>query len=276
MGTDKRERQKANRSLKHQQELRQQRSAAAKRRAVRIGLIGVFALAGVVLIAWVGGAFDSDEAVTSPTAPPAATADPTDPDATPAPTEPPAEPTPCPPVDGVSEPVRQFEAPPEMCLEPGVTYTAEFTTNFGDFSIELDADRAPNTVNNFVVLARYRYYDDTICHRILPGFVIQCGDPTGTGTGSPGYRFADELPEAGEYEIGSVAMANSGPDTNGSQFFIITGERGAALPPSYSLFGEVVAGLDDVIPSIDAVGSPTDGEPPLEEVRIARVTITES
>ena len=128
--------------------------------------------------------------------------------------------------------MQQFDSAPPMCLDPGATYQAIVTTNMGEFTIDLDAEAAPQTVNNFVFLARNVYYDDTPCHRIITDFVVQCGDPTGTGTGGPGYEFADELPEAGAYQLGSIAMANSGPDTNGSQFFIITGEQGVALPPT--------------------------------------------
>ena len=121
-------------------------------------------------------------------------------------------------------------------------------------------------------LARHQYFDDTPCHRIIPNFVVQCGDPTGTGTGGPGYSFADELPEAGEYKIGSIAMANSGPDTNGSQFFIITGENGAALPPSYSLFGAVTEGFDETVVAMEAAGTPSGT--PSEPVDIESVVIT--
>ena len=166
-----------------------------------------------------------------------------------------------------------------MCIDPAKSYTAVVTTNHGDFTVELDPVAAPITVNNFVVLARYHYFDDTICHRIIPGFVVQCGDPTGTGSGGPGYAIPDELPAAGAYQIGSLAMANSGPDTNGSQFFVITGEDGAALEPNYTLFGQVTDGLDDTVVALDALGNPdqaANGVPPLEEVRIESVTITEA
>ena len=101
-------------------------------------------------------------------------------------------------------------------------------------------------MNNFVFLALHHYYDGVIFHRIINGFMCQGGDPTGTGTGGPGYRFDDELPKPGRYEIGSVAMANAGPHTNGSQFFIVSGSSGVGLPPLYSLFGKVVKGLDVV------------------------------
>jgi len=105
---------------------------------------------------------------------------------------------------------------------------------------------------------------------------VQCGDPTATGSGGPGYRFTDELPAEGAYEVGSIAMANSGPDTNGSQFFVITGEQGVTLPPNYSLFGKVTEGLDTTVPALDALGNPdpvANGVPPREEIRITRVVI---
>ena len=132
---------------------------------------------------------------------------------------------------------------------------------------------APRTVNSFVFLARYHFFDGITFHRIIPGFVVQGGDPTGTGTGGPGYRFADELPQPGRYEIGSLAMANAGPDTNGSQFFIISGAQGTALPPLYSLFGQAVAGLD-VLAAIEATGSPSGK--PTAGVVIESVTIAEA
>jgi cyclophilin family peptidyl-prolyl cis-trans isomerase len=139
--------------------------------------------------------------------------------------------------------------------------------------ILLDALGAPVTVNSFVYLARWHYYDGIIFHRVIPGFVLQGGDPTGKGTGGPGYRFNDELPKPGRYELGSLAMANSGPHTNGSQFFVISGPDGVRLPPLYALFGKVVKGLD-VIEAINAVGS-SQGTP-RERVVIESVTISEA
>ena len=183
----------------------------------------------------------------------------------------------CPPVDGSAEPQQSFDQYPPFCIDVDTNYTAEITTNMGDLTVELYPDRAPLTVNNFVTLARYHYFDNTQCHRIIPGFVVQCGDPTASGTGNPGYQFPDELPAAGDYQIGSLAMANSGPNTNGSQFFLISGDDGAALPPQYSLFGDIIGGLDTTLPALDAVGNPANnGVPPLEEVIIESVTITES
>ena len=196
----------------------------------------------------------------------------------PAPTlAPMADPADCPATDGSSEQQQTFTEYPPTCIDVTKTYTAEIETNLGPITVELYPDKAPITVNSFVTLARYGYFDGTPCHRIIPGFVAQCGDPTGTGTGDPGYEFADELPEFGEYKIGSLAMANSGKDTNGSQFFIITGDSGTTLPPDYTLFGQVTEGLDTTLPAIDAVGNPnSNGVPPLEPVTIESITITES
>ena len=128
-------------------------------------------------------------------------------------------------------------------------------------------------MNNFVNLARFHYFDGTTCHRAIQSFVVQCGDPTATGSGGPGYEFADELPDE-PYRVGSIAMANSGPNTNGSQFFIISGTDGAALPPNYSLFGQVDDADLPVVAALDALGNPADG-PPLQPIDILTVTIDE-
>jgi peptidylprolyl isomerase len=181
--------------------------------------------------------------------------------------------TPCPAPDGSSPKQQRFDGPPPMCIDPSKRYTASMVTSQGTLTIALDPIAAPVTVNNFVVLARYHYFDGIVFHRVIPGFVLQGGDPTGTGRGDPGYRFDDELPAKGRYELGSLAMANAGPNTNGSQFFVISGPSGIALPPLYSLFGKVVAGLD-VVEAIDAIG--TSSGQPKETVTIESVTITEA
>jgi cyclophilin family peptidyl-prolyl cis-trans isomerase len=168
---------------------------------------------------------------------------------------------------------KQFDAEPPMGIDPAKRYTADMKTSKGQMTIALDPNAAPRTVNSFVFLARSGYYDGVIFHRIIPGFMAQGGDPTGTGTGGPGYQFADELPAPGRYEIGSIAMANAGPNTNGSQFFIISGPDGVRLPPSYSLFGKVVSGLETVA-ALDSVG--TRSGSPTERVTIESVTITEA
>jgi cyclophilin family peptidyl-prolyl cis-trans isomerase len=159
-----------------------------------------------------------------------------------------------------------------MGIDPSKRYTATMETTLGTIVIALDAINAPRTVNNFVYLAGYHYYDGVIFHRIISGFMCQGGDPTGTGTGGPGYRFGDELPKPGQYQIGSVAMANAGPNTNGSQFFIVSGASGVSLPPAYALFGQVVKGLD-VLDAMQNVPT-ARGDRPLTDVVINSVTIT--
>ncbi|GAC1360071.1 MAG: peptidylprolyl isomerase [Acidimicrobiales bacterium] len=181
---------------------------------------------------------------------------------------------PCPAPDGSSEKRQKFDAAPPMCIDPSKRYSAELKTSVGTMIIDLDAAAAPNTVNNFVFLARYHYYDGVIFHRIIKGFMCQGGDPQGTGTGGPGYKFADELPAPGRYEIGSLAMANAGPNTNGSQFFIVSGPSGVRLPPQYSLFGKVIKGLD-VVSAMEAVET-ARGDRPKVDVVIESVTITEA
>lgn len=180
--------------------------------------------------------------------------------------------TECPPEEGAKERVTSFDDPPPMCIDEKKSYTALVTTDLGEVTMKLDPKQAPQTVNNFVVLARYKFYDGLSFHRVIPGFMAQGGDPEGTGAGGPGYEFDDELPEAGDYEIGSVAMANAGPNTNGSQFFVVTGDAGVALDPSYSLFGTVTKGMD-VMQKIEADGSES-GQPSTVHT-IESVTITE-
>ena len=182
-----------------------------------------------------------------------------------------AKPTP-PNADGSSPQQRKFDEEPEMLIDANKRYVATMVTSHGTMVIALDPLAAPRTVNSFVFLARYHYYDGIVFHRIIPGFVLQGGDPTGSGSGGPGYRFPDELPESGKYKVGSLAMANAGPDTNGSQFFVISGPDGVRLPPQYALFGEVVTG-QDVIEKIDKVGSRSGT--PKERVVIESVTIEE-
>jgi peptidylprolyl isomerase len=177
---------------------------------------------------------------------------------------------PCPEPDGSSPQVRTFDASPSYCLDDGASYEATMETSHGTMRFELFANRAPITVNSFVFLARYHYFDGIDFHRIIPDFVVQGGDPTGSGAGGPGYQFRDELPNPGEYQRGSLAMANAGPNTNGSQFFIISGPSGVSLPPLYSLFGQLIEG-DEVITLLDAAGSP--GGKPKERCTIASVTI---
>jgi cyclophilin family peptidyl-prolyl cis-trans isomerase len=187
-----------------------------------------------------------------------------------------AEPAPCPPATADGAPSRRasFAKLPETCIDPAASYTATMETDIGKVTIALDAKKAPVTVNAFVFLSRYHAYDGVPFHRVIPGFVVQGGDvEMKGGTGGPGYTLPDELPAAGEYKVGSLAMANtSQPNTGGSQFFIITGDQGVALPPQYTLFGAVVDGLD-VVKKIEADGT-SSGTPTVTH-KIVKVTITE-
>ncbi|MFI5427831.1 peptidylprolyl isomerase [Aeromicrobium sp. UC242_57] len=143
-------------------------------------------------------------------------------------------------------------------------------TNRGDIVASLKPDTAPCTVNSFVSLAKQGYFDDTKCHRLVPGFVLQCGDPSATGTGGPGYAYADELKGDETYPAGTLAMANSGPDTNGSQFFIVLAD--AELPPAYTVFGTVDdAGLK-LAQKIADEGNGADGVAPKKDVIIESVS----
>ncbi len=133
--------------------------------------------------------------------------------------------------------------PPPFEIDTDRTYDVSITTSRGTIVLELDPKLAPNTVNNFVAQARACFYDGLTFHRVVPSFVIQGGDPEGTGRGGPGYRFADE-PVRGEYTLGAVAMANAGPDTNGSQFFICIDDCRRKLDKAYNLFGYVTSGIE--------------------------------
>lgn len=186
--------------------------------------------------------------------------------------------TPCPNPDGSSPRSTSFAKAPPVCIDPSKSYAADMLTSKGLVTIALDAKAAPMTVNNFVVLSRYHYFDTLPFHRIASGFVIQGGSPNATGSGGPGYKFADELPAAATYKFGTLAMANSGANTNGSQFFIVLSDT-APLQPLYSLFGQVTAGTE-VLKAIEAVGSPEtptdpDSGKPTELVTIQTVTIKE-
>jgi cyclophilin family peptidyl-prolyl cis-trans isomerase len=166
--------------------------------------------------------------------------------------------------------MQQYEKAPELSIDLDSTYTATLHTNHGDITLELDAARSPLAVNNFVFLAGEGFYDGVVFHRVVPGFVIQGGDPTGTGRGGPGYRFRDELDGIGAYDRGTVAMANAGPNTNGSQFFICL--QKVNLPHAYTIFGQTTSGMD----AVDAIAEvPRAGEKPTADCVIERVSISE-
>lgn len=173
---------------------------------------------------------------------------------------------------------QQWKQPFEQRLNDDKTYTADIETSHGTVSVELYPEDAPKTVNNFVSLAQEGFYDDTMFHRIVKGFVVQGGDPTGTGSGGPGYKFEDER-IVKDYDKGTLAMANAGPNTNGSQFFIVLDDMQGRLPKNYTIFGKVTDGMDVVsrIGEVKVTTSPS-GEPsqPVEKVELKSVKVNEA
>ena len=165
---------------------------------------------------------------------------------------------------------KRYSSPPELTIDLDTDYSATLHTTMGDITIEFYAPDAPLAVNNFVFLAGEGFYDGVIFHRIVPGFVIQGGDPGGDGRGGPGYSFRDELGNGHGYSRGTVAMANAGPNTNGSQFFICLDDVG--LPNAYTIFGKVTAGMDvvDEIAALDTDGN----DRPFDAPVIERVTVS--
>ena len=279
MPTDKRQRQREGRQARQAELRRAQQQKQRRRRYVIIGVVVVL-LFGVFYVVSRGSSKKKTNVsanASSTTAAPGASTTAAGPTTSvqkavaviPAPAN-----VGCPKPDGSSPHYTKFSNPPAMCIDPAKKYTANIQTDVGTITAALDPTATPKTANNFVFLAGYHFFDGIIFHRVVPGFVIQGGDPTGTGSGGPGYTFGDELPKAGAYKIGSLAMANSGPNTNGSQFFIITGQQGVSLPPNYSLFGQVTSG-SDVMSKIDADGA-ADPNPPKVIHRMVKVTITES
>jgi cyclophilin family peptidyl-prolyl cis-trans isomerase len=278
--TQKRERKRQGHQARQAAIAAARRRQQSRTRAIAGGFLALVLIAGVAVL--VNPAGDDQEVATDG---PTTTVEGSDPSgAAKKPVElPPVPPgasikgdTPCPPADGSAQRTTSFEKPPPLCVAVAKTYTAEIQTSKGLMVANLDVKTATKTVNNFVVLARYKYFDDIAFHRIIPGFVLQGGDPQQTGAGGPGYKFEDELPKPGSYKVGSLAMANSGPNTNGSQFFIIAGDTGTSLQPQYSLFGQVTQGLE-VVKAIEDVGIPgTQDGKPSEVVKIISVTIKET
>jgi cyclophilin family peptidyl-prolyl cis-trans isomerase len=167
--------------------------------------------------------------------------------------------------------VKQYAQPPAMQIDRAKKYSATIETSAGTMTADLFADEAPATVNNFIFLANDGFYNGVIFHRVIPGFMIQGGDPTGSGRGGPGYRFNDE-PVSRQYKRGTLAMANAGPNTNGSQFFIMHADYG--LPPNYTIFGKLTAGEEIV----DAIAAAPRGaqDRPNSPVEIRSIRITEA
>ena len=278
VGTNKRERQKRNRDSRRDQVTRRTQRVKVRKRGTQIAVVALIVVALVGFVFATGNNSD-DTAITE-----------TDVDTTEVLADETVDETAtenavfefgtteCPPTDASADQRREFADAHQLCIDPARSYTANFDTTQGSFTVQLLPERAPGAVNNFVSLARWKYFDGTKCHRVIEDFVVQCGDPTATGSGGPGYSFADELPSAGEYTIGSLAMANSGPNTNGSQFFIITGVSGTSLPPNYTLFGQVTAGLDTAVAAMAALFNPdpaANGVPPAADIILNSVTISE-
>lgn len=241
---------------KAQKQLESQQRQRRSRRMILFGIVGVVALAAIV---WFVGSRPKE-----PVAAPSSTTCPE---------------TPPEVIPGKFE----QDKPYPMTLDVDATYTATMKTSCGTMEIKLYPKQAPVTVNNFVELAKAKWYDGVQFHRIANDIdIIQTGDPSctvdfeGCGSGGPGYEFEDELNNGLKFEVGTVAMANSGPDTNGSQIFIITGEKGLKLPKDYTVFGKVTRGLD-VAQKIQTVpvGGPT-GDSPQQDVWVVSVRVEES
>lgn len=199
---------------------------------------------------------------------------------TPEATKPTEQPSKVPPPTQETVAGKKYDKPPAMQIDPKKSYTATFSTTLGDFTVELFAKDAPKTVNNFVFLSKDKFYDNVVFHRVIKSFMIQTGDPTGTGMGGPGYTFEDELNNGHTYETGVVAMANAGPNTNGSQFFIGTGDdvKNLKNSPDYTIFGKVVKGMDVVgkIAGVEVKASQMgEVSAPVNPPKIKSITIQE-
>ena len=183
----------------------------------------------------------------------------------------------CPLPDATPTGERAFAVAPLDCIDPKATYRAVISTSEGEFTMELDQKRAPKTVNSFVFLSRKGFYNGLTFHRVIPGFIVQGGDPKANGTGGPGYVIPDELSANASFKIGTVAMANSGANQNGSQFFVVTGKNGENIPNNSTIFARVVKGTK-TLDAINALGvQPTpDGQElaPQTQISITNISIT--
>jgi cyclophilin family peptidyl-prolyl cis-trans isomerase len=286
MATSKRERQKAARRVKMEQMQRQAKRRQNIRRGIIVGIVAVLVLgAGTLLFSSKTTTTTLPTTTTSPTSATTTTLAPTPttiPKARAAALQSKANAAAvaagCPASTTTRVNNLTWAKAPAVTIDKSKTYEAHFVTTAGDFVVKLDAATAPITTNNFVFLAQHDFYKCVIFHRVIPGFVVQGGDPTGAGSGGPGYTIPDELPKTGNptYPLYSLAMANeSKPHTGGSQFFIVTGASGEALGNTYSLFGRVISG-QNVVATINNEGLPGTGVPPVVTNRMLSVTITES
>jgi peptidyl-prolyl cis-trans isomerase B (cyclophilin B) len=274
--SDKRARQRAAREARLAAEAQSQK----RRKQIRNGVIGVVIvgiIVGIVfLVSGNNNTVGSQSSVTTTTAPSGKSAD----AKLQATANEVAVKAGCPASTKATVNTQKYSSAPAMTIDTSKNYSATVVTTAGTFDIALDAKTAPITVNNFVFLADKGYYHCVIFHRVIPGFMDQSGDPTGTGEGGPGYTIQDQNPAkaanpAQQYPLGSVAMANTGqPNTGGSQFFIVSGSEGESLPNTYALFGSVTSGMN-VVDTINKQGSAA-GVPPDVTQRILSVTIHES
>lgn len=286
MATTKRERQKAARREKLERVQRYEKRRKNIRRGVIVGVIALLVLGSGALI-FAGGKPKATTTTTttttsaSSTTTTAPTTTTTAPAVTQAQANAKAVAAGCPASTSATVNTKKYAKAPAVTIVKTKTYEAHFTTTAGNFVVKLDAATAPITTNNFVFLARQGFYKCVIFQRVIPGFMIQGGDPTGTGSGSPGYTIPDEYPKAGNptFPLYSVAMANTGAvHSGGSQFFIVTGTQGETLQPQYSIFGQVISGFS-VVKIIQDAGNASqaaNGVPPLVTHRILNVTISES
>ena len=274
MPTDKRTRQKAARQIK----LEAQRRAAKRRKLTRNATLAVLG-AGVVLASAIGlgiGQTPATTTTTTSTTTSTTTTTTVPSSAKQAAVNAIAVAHGCQRDPSLRANTQKYAKYPPMTISKSGTYYAHVLTDVGTIVIKLDPKKAPLAVNSFVFLAQHHYFNCVTFHRVIHGFVIQGGDPTGSGSGGPGYSFADELPAAGNptYPLYGLAMANAGANTNGSQFFIITGASGEQLPPSYSFFGLAVSGIS-VITTLDNDASRnSSGVPPAIIHRMLSVTIS--
>jgi len=276
VSTEKRQRQKAGRQARLEAQQKTQKRKQTVKRAITLGIV---ALIVVGIAVWISSS--SKKAAVSH---PSTTTKPTTTTTKPAPKGGSGDTSlsalttssDCPTSFTATLNKPSYPSYPPMTISTSKTYTATVTTDIGQFTIQLDPKAAPKAVNSFVYLANQHFFDCITFHRVIPGFVDQTGDPTGTGSGGPGYQFADELPKTAnpQYPNYSLAMANSGPNTNGSQFYVVDGTQGENLAPNYTLFGKVTSGTS-VVDKINTDGS-SSGVPPTVLHRMISVTIAVS
>jgi peptidyl-prolyl cis-trans isomerase B (cyclophilin B) len=260
--TTKQRRENARRRLERQIQRRQEAAAARRRRnLVTAAAFGVILVVGAVflLVTQLGGDDNSTPAAAAPTPSASAATQPVKGE--------------CTYTKGTEAATKDVGRPPNGKVAVTGTVTVNVTTSQGDMTFSLDRAKAPCTVNSFTYLAGKKYYDNTPCHRLTTAAtfgVLQCGDPGGTGSGGPGYQYGDELDANGKYTKGVLAMANAGPNTNGSQFFIVY--KNTDLKPNYTIFGTVTKGLD-VVEKVVKGGAPNSDGKPKTPIQIKTVTL---